>query len=414
MAAISLWQISDVETELQAMLHGTTLNQITDLYGVFNRAARRVVGDVDPQETKIVSQFGKVYDGVWDYPLAADVKGNKVIDLFPQANRNLRDNFSQVYNKTFDLWKQFSLIPDFTPRYSGGFRTIRINATDLQTGISINQANAYNGNGIFVAGANVSNVTTNNQLTTDGGSGSVQFNIAQTGIAGSVATITNTTGTTVDLTNHYNNADEFFAIYLPNASGVTSVDYQFGTSASAYYDSGAITTDMMGQAFVNGWNFLKVPWSTFTIVGSPNITSLGSYLSVSITYNGTLQTQVLFNQFWSRLGVIFNQEYYSKYLFRDAVTNVFQERVTADNNYVNLDTDGVDMFIWATVKEAVSQQQGLDAAFQDGPNAENRYQDALAKYMNKYRSEVTKPGSFYYKQPNASYRQWIGRSYFSP
>lgn len=413
MSAISLWQISDIETELQAMLHGTTLNQITDLYGVFNRAARRVVGDVDPQETKIVSQFGKVYDGVWDYPLAADVKGNKVIDLFPQANRNLQDNFSQVYNKTFDLWKSFTLVPDFTPRYSGGFRTIRINATDLQTGISINQANAYNGNGIFVAGTNVSNVTTNNQLTTDGGSGSVQFNIAQTGIAGSIATITNTTGTAVDLTNHYNNADEFFAIYLPNASGITSVDYQFGTSSSAYYDSGPITTDMMGQSFVNGWNFIKIPWSTFSIVGSPNIASVGSYLNVSLTYNGTLQTQVLFNQFWSRLGVIFNQEYYSKYLFRDSVTNVFQERVTADSNYVNLDTDGVDMFIWAVVKEAVGQQQGLDAAFQDGPNAENRYQDALAKYMGKYKSETQKPSSFYYKQPNASYRQWIGRSYFS-
>lgn len=414
MSQIALWQISDVENELQAMLHGTTLNQITDLYGVFNRAARRVIDDVDPQETKIVSQFGKVYDGVWDYPLAVDVKGNKVIDLFPQANRNLQDNFSQVYNKTFDLWKQFSLVPDFTPRYSGTARTVRINATDLQTGISINQANAYDGDGIFTAGANVSGVTTNNQLTTDGGSGSVQFNINQTGTPGTVATIINTTGTAVDLTNHYNNATEFFAIYIPNASAITSVDYQFGTDAADYYDSGPITTDMMGNAFVNGWNYIAVPWANFTIVGSPNIASVGSYISISITYNGTLQTQVLLNQFWSRLGVIFNQEYYSKYLFRDATTNIFQERVTADSNYVNLDTDGVDMFIWATVKEAVMQQQGLDAAFSDGPNAEQRYQDAVTKYQAKYKSEVQKPASFYYKSPSGSYRRWVGRGYYTP
>jgi len=327
MSQIALVQISDVENELQGMLHGTTLNQITDLYGVFNRAARRVIGDVDPQETKIVSQFGKIYDGVWDYPLAVDVKGNGIIDLFPQANRNLRDNFSQVYNKTFDLWKNFTLVPDFTPRYNGTIRTVRINATDLQTGISINQADAYNGNGIFVAGTNVANVTTNNQLMTDGGSGSVQFDISQTGVP-STATITNTTGTAVDLTNHYNNADQFFAIYLPNASGITSIDYKFGTSASAYYDSGAITLDMMGNSFQNGWNFIKIPWSSFTIVGSPTLTKIGSYISVSISYNGTLQTQVLLNQFWSRHGVIFNPEYYSKYLFRDATTNAFKEKVT--------------------------------------------------------------------------------------
>lgn len=354
------------------MLHGTTLNQIVNLYGVYNRAARRVVADVDPQETKIVSQFGKVYDSVFDYPLAVDVKGNKVVDLFPQANRNLQDNFSQVYNKNFDLWKQFTFVPNFTPRFNSANRTIRIDATELNTGISLNQANAYNGNGIFIAGTNVSAVTTNNQLTTDGGSGSVQFNINQTGTPGSIATITNTTGTAVDLSAQYNNADQFFAIYLPNASGITSVDYKFGTNSTNYYDSGAITLDMMGNTFVNGWNFIKVPWASFSITGSPTNNSLGAYLSVSITYNGTLQTQVLLNQFWSRLGVIFNQEYYSKYLFRDATTNVFQERVTMDSNYVNLDTDGVDLFIWATVKEAVSQQQGLDASFADGPNAEQQ------------------------------------------
>src|ERR1700743_4007311 len=94
---IALTQITEVESELQAMLHGTTLNQITDLFGVFNRAARRVLQDVDPQETKIVSQFGKIYDGYWDYPLAVDVKGNKIVDLFPQANRQLTDKFTQVY-----------------------------------------------------------------------------------------------------------------------------------------------------------------------------------------------------------------------------------------------------------------------------------------------------------------------------
>ena len=103
-----------------------------------------------------------------------------------------------------------------------------------------------------------------------------------------------------------------------------------------------------------------------------------------------------------------------QYLFRDFNTNLFQERVTADNNYVNLDTDGVDMFIWATVKEAVDQQQGLDSMFSDGPNAENRYQDALAKYRAKYRSEVQKPGSDYYKVPAAGYRKWIGRGSRTP
>lgn len=404
---VGTYQISDIEQELEAMLHGTTLNQITNLQEAENRAARRVLGDVDPQETKIVSQFGKLYDGVWDYPLAEDVKGNKIIDLFPQANRNLRDNFTQVYNKDFDIGKGFTLVPDFTPRYAGGVRTVRINATNLQTGILINNADGYNTNGTWTAGTNVSNVATNNQYFTDGASGSVSFQLNQTGIPGSVGIISNATMAAVDLTNHYNNAQEFFQFYVPNASGITSIRYRFGSSAANYYDSGDITTTQMGDTFGDGWNLVSKGWADFSIVGSPNVASI-NYIRIAITYDGTLQTQVLLNQFWSRLGVIFNQEYYSKYLFRDAITGEFQEKVTDPTNYVNLDTDAVNLFLFALLGEVVQQQQGADALYFDANQAEQRYTSELASYKGKYRGETQKPHTSYYRLPQAGYRRFFG------
>lgn len=403
---VGTYQISDIEQELEAMLHGTTLNQITNLAEAEDRAARRVLGDVDPQETKIVSPFGKLYDGVWDYPLAVDVKGNKIVDLFPQANRNLRDNFTQVYNKDFDIGKGFTLVPDFTPRYAGGVRTIRIDAVNLQTGIQINAANAYNQNGLWVAGSNVSNVSTNNQYFTDGSSGSVSFQLNQTGVGASVGIISNSTMSAVDLTNHFNNADEFFQFYIPNAAGITSVNYRFGSSAAAYYDSGDIATTQMGGTFGDGWNLVSKNWASFTTVGSPNIAAI-NYIRIAITYNGTLQTQVLLNQFWSRLGVIFNQEYYSKYLFRDAITGAFQEKVTDPTNYVNLDTDGINLFLFALLGEVVQQQQGADALYFDANQAEQRYQSELATYKLKYRGETQKPHTSYYRQPQAGYRRFF-------
>lgn len=403
---IGLFQISDVAGEITGMLHGTTLNQITEITGCWNRAARRIIDDLDPQETKIVAQFGKVYDGVFDYPLAIDVKGNKIIDLFPQANRTLRDNFQQVYNKDFDLTKNYSLVPDFTPRYSGAVRTIRINAQNLQTGILINSADGYNTNGTWVAGANVSNVGTNNQYFTDGAAGSVSFQLNQTGIAGSIGIIENSTMAPVDLTNHYNNADEFFSFYIPNASGITSIRYRFGSSSTAYYDSGDITTEQLGGAFVDGWNDVKKVWSDFTIVGSPTISAI-DYIRIAITYDGTLQTQVLLNQFWSRLGRIFNQEYYSKYLFRDAITNEFIPQWTDDTNYVNLDIDSINLFVFAALGEIVQQQQGADALYFDANEAEQRYTSALASYKLKYRSETQKPHTQYYTPPRGGYRQFF-------
>lgn len=404
---IGLLNISQIASELEGMLHGTTLNSVTNIEGCYNRAARRIMEDVDPQETKIVSTFGKVYDGVWDYPFATDVKGNKLIDLYPQANRNLSDNFTQVYNKTFDLYKNFNLVPDFTPRYAGAVRTLRISANNLNTGISIDPANAYNDDGQWTAVQNVSNIGTNNQLTTDGGSGSVQFDINQTGVPASVAVIENDTLASVDLTNHFNNADEFFSFYIPTASGITSIEYRFGNDNANYYSSGALTTDMLDNTFSNGWNTIKKVWSEFSTVGSPDYTDI-TYVQIRIIYNGTLQTQVLLNQFWSRLGVIFTQEYYSKYLFRDSVTNAFKAETDSEDDFVNLDIDGLNLFVFATLGEIAQQVQGSDALFFDASQAETRYQNSLAIYKNKYKSEVTKPHTQYYTQPAAGYRKWFG------
>jgi len=206
------YQVANAANELTGILHGTQLNQIFDLTDVWNRAARRVLHDVDPAETKMDIQFGQVWDGVFDYALPVDVKGDKVIDLYPQANRQLSDNYGQVYNKQFDLWKNFSYVPDFTPRYSGGNRTVRINAR-LNTGIQINAADGITTNGQWSVAGNASNIQNNSQYYTNGAAGSVTFQLNQTGVS-STGTITNSTMGAVDLTSHYNNAYEFFYMYF--------------------------------------------------------------------------------------------------------------------------------------------------------------------------------------------------------
>ena len=66
------------------------------------------------------------------------------------------------------------------------------------------------------------------------------------------------------------------------------------------------------------------------------------------------------------LGTILEYEYYSKYLFRDAVTGAFQETVTDDSNLINLDTESYNLLFNLTTFLAVQQQQGLDAMFYDG------------------------------------------------
>lgn len=416
-ANVGIYQISEIETELQSMLHGTTLNQIGALPNLETRAARRLLEDVDPQETKVVAQFGQIWQNVYSYIIPIDVKGNKIIYILPQANATPYDNYEQQYNKAFQMGKYYSLSSSFTPKYNNGVRTIDINGANLPNGILINQADGYNTNGTWVTSNNASNVGTNNLYYTNGASGSLSFQLNQTGVPGSIGTITNSTFSPINLTStnsqsqsNYNNGVFFFYVYLPNAAGINSLTFNVGTDASDYWTQTGITQTQAGYNFVNGWNLISVPWTGMTTVGSPNPANI-AWIQFSFNYNGTIQTQVLLNQIYNRLGIIMNIEYYSKYLFRDAVTGVFQETVTSTSNYVNLDTDGINMYLWAILAEACRQQQGLNAIFADGPSAEQNYQTSLQVYKNKYLSEITKPRANYYPNRQLSYRRFFGRGW---
>jgi hypothetical protein len=245
---------------------------------------------------------------------------------------------------------------------------------------------------------------------TDGVVGSVQTNISA---GGSTGYLENTTSQAVDLTTNYNNnADNFFEVYLPKASAFTSINFRLGSTSANYY-SASVTTDAFGNAFQTGWNLIKVPFTSMSTTGTPVLTSI-KYIRVTFTYDGTQQNQVLINQFFSRIGFIFNVEYYSKYLFRDAITGIFQEKVTADSNIINLDTDGYNLFLFASGAEIVQQTQGLDALFYDAGAFENRYQGSLTTYKNKYKSELIKPQSYYYNQPKAGYRRFMSSSWGLP
>lgn len=398
------YSITTASADLEGMLHGTTLNQITNLYGVYNRAARELLLDVDPQETKRIVEFtNPIFYQVYDYECPTDLKGNKIIDIRPQIMRYPWDVYSQAYNQAFDVAKNWTWNNQFTINFNTAIKTVRINSPLLPQGVIINTVSDVTSNGTWVVGGGASGIETNNIRYINFG-GSVQFNLDAGQASGYIE---NTTIESIDLSDQLNQGTEFIYVYLPDASDVTSISLRWGSSSTDYYSATA-TTNFAGNAFEDGWNQIGFNWVTATTTGSPDASAI-DYARITFAYNSTLQTGVLVNTLASRMGSILECEYYSKYLFRDSVTGAFKETVTDDTDLINLDTESYNLFLWQAAIQASQQQQGINALQFDGKYFKDKYDEAKARYMAMYKSEVQKPQSIYYAKPNPNYARYFGR-----
>lgn len=403
------YDITALKTDLSSIAHGSSLNQVQNINALIYRAARQVLEDVDPQETIRITPFtSAIYNSVYDYSLPVDLKGNKIIDIAPQVNRMNQDIFPQKYNQDFDVNKLLSLTDSMTIQFNSSLKTIRINAPTITVGTVLNQCDATNSNGLWIAGGGATALTVDNINYVSGG-GSLQFNLSAGQPTGYLE---NSTMNGVDLSGHLNQSTLFLYTYMPTASNVTSVNLRWGTDASNYYSVSATTTQE-NTAFINGWNLLAFNWLGATVVGMPTVTNI-KYARVTWTYNSTLQTAMRLDNIISNLGNIMNLEYYSKYIFRDVTTGAYQETVTDDSNLINLDTESYNLLFNKTAFYMAQQMQGLDALFYDANFFDTEYQKALTRYMAQYKSQVQKPQSKYYVKPTPSYQKWLsGRNWGS-
>jgi hypothetical protein len=122
------YTILNAKSDLNGILKGTTTNKITNILGVFERAARDILLEIDPAETRREAQItNAIYDKVYDYVAPTDLKSDKIIDIFPQVNRSIVDNMHNTYAKNFDMRKGLGT-EMFSVESNTGIKVIRIKA----------------------------------------------------------------------------------------------------------------------------------------------------------------------------------------------------------------------------------------------------------------------------------------------
>ena len=112
----------------------------------------------------------------------------------------------------------------------------------------------------------------------------------------------------------------------------------------------------------------------------------------------------------SNLGQYLEAEYYSKYMFRNPTTNVFQEKVVDDSSdletLVNVDTESYPVFFNKLCFFIAQQLQGADATY-DVTYWDGEYNKALKRYKNLYPSEVQFSQEPYYEPTKGNYDGFV-------
>lgn len=390
------YSVTTLLNDLGGVIHGSTINKVPNIYGIINRAARDVLLDVDPKETQRIIQLSQVFNSVYDYPCPTDLKGDRFIDIRPQAGRKASDVYFQGYETDFDANKAYSFSNKLYVQFNTGVKTIRIQAPSLTSPITLGDTSSITPWSVSGGASNLTLDQTNNVA----GGGALQFDLSSS----SSATIQASTLNSVDLTTKVSTDTLFYWVYLPTGSGITSLTLRWGSDVTANYYTATSTINQQGTVFVNGWNLISVPWVNATKVGTPVVTTFKAVL-LTIAYNGTAQTGVKFCNLTSNTGYIFEGVYYSKFLFRDPSTNAFQETivdVTDNAKVINLDTDSYNLLFNKSAEYVAQSLQGADAEF-DVTFFSKKYDAALVKYKAKNPSEAMIKSAPYYTVPRKGY-----------
>ena len=393
------YSVNDILNDVASTIHGTTINKIPNVYGILNRAARAVLLDVDPKETQRIVELSQVFNNVFDYSLPEDVKGDRIIDLRIQAGRLPSNIFTQGYAQNFDSLKSIGLGQKIYVQHNTGVKTIRIEAPTLTAPTTLTDTGTITGWSATTGAQNLSLDTTNNVA----GGGALQFDLAAGQATGYVES---STLQAIDLSSLVNVGTGFIWVYMPLGSSISSVDVRWGSSSSNYYNYTATTTQQ-GTAFVNGWNLIALPWVSATKVGTPVDTTY-QYVRVTTNYNSTLQTGMKVCNLTFAPGYIFELQYYSKFLFRDSITNAFQEKIvdSLDNSkIINLDTESYNLLFNKFAFLIAQSLQGADSSY-DADFWQTEYTNALDKYKALNKGESMNKGESYYNLPKKGWSKF--------
>lgn len=383
---------STVKENIRGMVHGSTLDKITNLNQLAERAGNNVLSKIDPEPTRRVTQItNAIHDEIYEYTAPSDLKGDKVIDIRPQVSRELWENFSGVVRpEQFDLRKELEAgETTLHVRMEDGTKKLWLSKSITPSPTSIHNMNDDTANGTWSVGNDAENLTVDKTIKADD-TASLNFDLDGSTTDGFIE---NSDMDKVDLSDEEDIAQLFLRGYFPDSSIITSINLRWGSSSSDYWDVTS-SSPFDSSSFEDGWNLISFDWDGASSTGSPDSSEV-DYVRITVNYDGTAETDIRMDKLTVSIGAIHDIEYYSNHFFRSS-GGTYKAQPSDDMDIVNIDSGFKNIFLYEMLKEISQQLQGEDSTF-DFQFSETRLQRLYRRFNRNVPSKEIKPTQHYYR-----------------
>ena len=340
--------IGDLKNSVSGLLTGTTLDNITNLYGAIERAARVLVQKADIPEAS-GRQSITLYDGVFDYTAPTTIFGTALTDFRPQGNsRTSLDVPYKTQLVDFDRTKNF-VVNGYKLgfEYRKGTAILRVSSPNPTPREILDAMTDDDG---WTAAGSASGLIEDETVYYDS---PVSLRFTLTG--SSTGTLTKTISQ-VDMDKYEDVGVAFLAIRIPDgatASQLTSIALRLCNS-STVYDEVSDTDGFLGAWVVGEWLLVAFDFSGATSTGTPDWNAI-DYVQIRLAHTATL-TNFRVGGLWISLPSPHEVLFQSPALF--LVSSTVSATITDDNDTIILNDAAYTLFeyeVAVTISEQSTQ-----------------------------------------------------------
>lgn len=338
MFSVGNFSYSELLSEVIDSARRANITNVITARTYLNRAARRVVSDVDLRSCKRKSLLdSKLFDDIYTYASPSDLKA--IIDIPPQVNRSSGFKVVLTTEQDFDIGKRTrnNIVAIGTDElvktilFSGDVDDDKLVAATLDSTTSEGTWSVFGNASGLAADAD-------NYIK---GAGSLKFNLTS---GGTTAGIQNTTIPNLDISKYTAEGHIFAWVYIVATANITNFILDIGNDLTTNYYSDTVTAQYDSSAFVVGWNLLKFDFIGVTENGTVNDAAVDSIRIYMTKTSGKTGDGYRFDHIELHTGEYHNLLYYSRFPWQSSA-GAFLEDSTADTDSLNCETDEFQLFV---------------------------------------------------------------------